>query len=202
MLPDVHLTERADQPRQIGWQRVGQACEQKLNATASNRQVDADPSGYASRPCAGAVDDDIGSDDAVRRPHRLDPVGSEIESGDADSAFDRGTLRFGCLCDAMYCTMLVQIAVGGAEARAGNIEAAETRPPCPYVVRGEELARDGEPVLERHLLPEGLKPILVRSKEEVSDPPQPDVDAKSILELRPVLFAEDRQLDIGCRPQL
>ena len=98
--------------------------------------------------------------------------------------------------------MLVQVPVGGAVAASCEAKLSEDRPTFRQVLRSQELARDAQPVLELDLVPQRLKLGFIGSKEEVPDPPQPRVDAESFFELCPVRLAENREFDVGGRPQL
>jgi hypothetical protein len=141
-------------------------------------------------------------DDPVGRPHRVDHVRFDVEPDHLDTALDPGACGFGGHCDSAQGTVLVQIPVGRGVAASCKGELSEEWPPSRQVFRNQKLARDAELVLELDLVSQGLKLGFIGSKEEVSDPPEPRVDAESFFELSPVRLAENRELDVGCRPQL
>jgi hypothetical protein len=98
--------------------------------------------------------------------------------------------------------MLVQVSVGRAVAASCEAEPREDWPASSQVLRTEEFARNAELVLELDLVSEDVKLRFIGSKEEVSDPPQPGIEAESFLELGPVRLAENRELDVGRRSEL
>jgi hypothetical protein len=153
-------------------------------------------------PRSGAVDNEVGSEDPVGCPHCPDRIGFDVEPDHLDTALDPGACGFCCHCDSSQRTMLVQVPVGCAVAASCEAELSEDRPTFGQVFRNQELARDAQLVLELDLVPQGLKLGFIAGKKEVPDPPQPGVDAESFFELSPVRLAENREFDVGGRPQL
>ena len=98
--------------------------------------------------------------------------------------------------------MLVQVSVGRAVAASSEAEPGEDWPAASQVLRTDKLARNSELVLELDLVSQDVKLPFVGSKEEVSDPPQPGIEAESFFELGPVRLAQNRELDVSSRSEL
>ena len=98
--------------------------------------------------------------------------------------------------------MLVQVSVGRAVAASCEAEPGEDWPASSQVLRTDKLARNSELVLELDLVSQDVKLPFIGSKEEVSDPPQPGIEAESFFELGPVRLAQNRELDVSSRSEL